>query len=164
MRRLRFIIPKEGIDHFSICPCIRSKPMPRSVAKIGDIFPKPIYPPLPITHELQKKFFFVAATGYMPNISRDVMSICTRHLIFWLNWLNCLFWPQNGRSKTLFQPSLHNKSLEINRLSWSDPTAHPHQSLTPPHIPAKLKTLLDRRFFSTYNFKEIKIWDYHALL
>jgi len=91
MRRLRFIIPKEGIDHFSIRPRIRPKPMPRSVAKIGDIFPKPIYPPLPITHELQKKFFFVAAMGYMPNISRDVMSICTRHLIFWLNWLNCLF-------------------------------------------------------------------------
>jgi len=44
MRRLRFIFPKEGIDHFSICPCIRSEPMPRSVAKIGDIFPKLIMP------------------------------------------------------------------------------------------------------------------------
>jgi hypothetical protein len=35
---------KEIVDHFSIRPCIRAKPMQRSVAKIGDIFPKLIMP------------------------------------------------------------------------------------------------------------------------
>jgi hypothetical protein len=40
MRRLRFIIPEEGIVHSSIRACIRFQPLERSVAKIGDIFPK----------------------------------------------------------------------------------------------------------------------------
>jgi hypothetical protein len=43
---------------------------------------QPLKPALPIARKLEKEFLLMATMGYMPDLSRDMMTVGSRHLVF----------------------------------------------------------------------------------